>query len=64
MFGITEDPKTKRLRSGVDLEDIIDALLNGYIRQNKEDSIQFKTKKCSVSVNLKKDNLIQVNPLS
>lgn len=56
VFGTTEDPKTKRPRSGIDLEDIIDALLNGYIRQNKEDSIQFKTKKCSVSVNLKMGN--------
>lgn len=64
IFGTSEDPKTKRAREGVEIEDIKDALLNGTIRIRKTDpnSIKFVTDKCMVSINPNTGNLIQANP--
>lgn len=66
VFGTTEDPKTMRPRSGVELDDIKDAILHGQPILNKRDksSVKYKNDKCSVSVNPKTNQLIQVNPIS
>lgn len=60
VFGTTEDPKTKRPREGVSLEEIIDTLKNGKVRK-RVDSWRYIKDKCSVSVNQETGNLIQVN---
>lgn len=64
VFGTNEDPKTNRPRSGVEINDIKDALLNGSVRIRKSDpnSIKFITDKCMVSINPKTGVLIQTNP--
>lgn len=64
VIGTKEDPKTKRPRSGVEIEDIQQALLHGKIRTRKRDpdSIKFVTDKCIVSVNPNTGVLIQCNP--
>ncbi|WP_051196049.1 minor capsid protein [Clostridium paraputrificum] len=64
VFGTNEDPKTNRSRSGVEINDIKDALLNGSVRIRKSDpnSIKFITDKCMVSINPKTGVLIQTNP--
>lgn len=65
VFGTPNDPTHEnRSRSGVKLEDIIDALKNGKPKQNPKDntSVSFVTDKCSVAVNIKTGKLIQVNP--
>ena len=64
VFGTNEDPKTNRPRSGVEINDIKDALLNGSVRIRKSDpnSIKFITDKCMVSINPKTGLLIQTNP--
>ncbi|MDY4605407.1 minor capsid protein [Clostridium tertium] len=64
VFGTNEDPKTNRPRSGVEINDIKDALLNGSVRIRKSDpnSIKFITDKCMVSVNPNTGVLIQTNP--
>ena len=65
VFGTPNDPTHEnRSRSGVKLEDIIDALKNGKTKQNPKDntSVSFVTDKCSVAVNIKTGKLIQVNP--
>lgn len=64
VIGTMEDPKTKRSRSGVEIEDIQHALLHGEIRSRKRDpdSIKFVTDKCIVSVNPNTGILIQCNP--
>ncbi|GEM_PF-1874890 len=63
VFGTNEDPKTNRPRSGVEINDIKDALLNGSVRIRKSDpdSIKFITDKCLVSVNPNTGVLIQTN---
>ncbi len=63
VFGTNEDPKTNRPRSGVEINDIKDALLNGSVRIRKSDpnSIKFITDKCMVSINPKTGLLIQTN---
>lgn len=64
VIGTKEDPKTHRPRSGVDIEDIQDALLHGTprTRARDPDSIKYVTDKCVVSVNPKTGILIQCNP--
>lgn len=64
VIGTSEDPKTHRSRSGVDIEDIMDALLHGTprTRARDPDSIKYVTDKCIVSVNPKTGILIQCNP--
>lgn len=64
VIGTSEDPKTHRSRSGVDIEDIMDALLRGTprTRARDPDSIKYVTDKCIVSVNPKTGILIQCNP--
>lgn len=65
VFGTGNDPSHDGVsRSGVGLEEIIDALKNGTVKQNPKDatSVSFVTDKCSVSVNPITGNLIQVNP--
>lgn len=64
VFGTNADPKTNRPRSGVEISDIKDALLNGSVRIRESDpnSIKFITDKCMVSINPKTGVLIQTNP--
>lgn len=64
VIGTKEDQKTHRPRSGVSIEDIQDALLNGAVRVRERDpnSIKYVTDKCIVSLNPKTGNLIQCNP--
>lgn len=64
VIGTKEDPKTKRIRNGVEIEDIQYALLYGEIRTRKRDpdSVKFVTDKCIVSVNPNTGILIQCNP--
>ena len=64
VIGTKEDPKTHRPRSGVSIEDIQDALLNGEVKSRKRDpnSIKFVTDNCIVSVNPNTGILIQCNP--
>lgn len=64
VIGTKEDPKTHRPRSGVSIEDIQDALLNGTprIRERDPNSIKYVTDKCIVSVNPKTGILMQCNP--
>lgn len=64
VIGTKEDPKTNRPRSGVEIENIIEALLHGKQRENERDpdSIKFITDKCIVSVNPNTGILIQCNP--
>lgn len=64
VIGTKEDPKTHRPRSGVSIEDIQDALLNGEVKRRKRDpnSIKFVTDNCIVSVNPNTGILIQCNP--
>jgi SPP1 gp7 family putative phage head morphogenesis protein len=63
VFGTNADPKTNRPRSGVGINDIKDALLNGSVRIRKSDpnSIKFITDKCMVSINPNTGVLIQTN---
>lgn len=66
VFGTMSDPTHDNLsRSGVALEDIIDALKNGrcVINPKRSESISFITSKCLVSVNPQTGNLIQTNPM-
>lgn len=64
VIGTKEDPKTHRPRSGVDVEDIQNALRNGMSRTRSQDpdSIKYVTDKCIVSVNPGTGILIQCNP--
>lgn len=64
VFGTNADTQTNRPRSGVEISDIKDAILNGSIRIRKNDpnSIKFITDKCMVSVNPNTGVLIQTNP--
>lgn len=64
VLGTTEDPHTGRPRSGVEINNIKDAIQNGNIRtrKNDADSIKFITEKCIVSINPNTGLLIQVNP--
>ena len=64
VIGTKEDPKTHRPRSGVEIKDIQDALLNGTprVRESDPNSIKYVTDKCIVSVNPKTGILIQCNP--
>lgn len=73
VFGTISDPSHGGvLRSGVEIEDIIDALQNGTVRPHKEEkdkagnvirkSQAFFTQKCVVTVNPDTGILIQCNP--
>lgn len=65
VFGTISDPSHGGvMRTGVELEDIIDALKNGMvkIKSDYSTSVMYRTEKCSVSINPKTGNLIQVNP--
>lgn len=64
VFGTTEDPHTNRPRSGVAIDDIKEAILNGKvrIRKNDSDSIKLINDKCIVSINPNTGILIQTNP--
>lgn len=59
-----QDLKTNRPQSGVDIEDIKEALLKGTVRTSTRDpdSVKYITDKCIVSLNPKTGNLIQCNP--
>ncbi|MDY2848609.1 MAG: phage minor capsid protein, partial [Oscillospiraceae bacterium] len=74
VFGTKNDPTHGNFsRSGVDIDDIKDALLHGKIKEPKKeseskkakkpDSIVFFNDKCAVAVNPITGNLIQTNPL-
>lgn len=60
VFGTNEDPKTHKPRDGVTLEEIADTLKNGSSRK-REDSWRYIKDSCSVSINQRTGNLIQVN---
>lgn len=64
VIGTKEDPTAYRPRSGVSIDDIRDALINGETRSRARDpdSIKYVTDKCIVSVNPKTGILIQCNP--
>lgn len=64
VIGTMQDPKTNRPRSGVDIEDIKEALLKGTVRTSIRDpnSVKYVTDKCIVSLNPQTGNLIQCNP--
>lgn len=68
VIGTMEDPKTDKLRSGVSIEGILDALLNPIeIRQikvskNGSKSQKYVGKMATVSINPDKGVLIQCNP--
>ncbi len=62
VFGTTQDPKTGRSRSGVDIGAIIDALKNPVKIVPHGDSIQYRSTQCYVSINPKTGMLIQTNP--
>ena len=63
IFGTISDPSHGDVkRSGVELEDVADALKNGKIRKHKNGSLIYTTSKCSVSLNPETGNLIQVTP--
>lgn len=62
VFGTISDPSHgNRPRSGVELEDIKEALINGSVKL-KNNSFICVTDKCIVSINPETGNLIQVNP--
>lgn len=62
VFGTISDPSHDGvMRTGVELEDIADALKNGKVKSKAESCVYF-TEYCSVSVNHKSGNLIQVTP--
>lgn len=60
VFGTNDDPKTHKPRDGVTLEEIEDTLKNGRSRK-RNDSWQYIKDFCSVSINQRTGNLIQVN---
>lgn len=64
VFGTSNDPNTCRPRSGVELSDIKDTIVNGIIRTRKNDpeSIKLISEKCIVSINPNTGILIQTNP--
>lgn len=63
VFGTIADPSHgNRPRTGVELEEIADALKNGSVRQHKNGSYVYHTSVCSVSVNPDTGKLIQVTP--
>nr|DAV98844.1 MAG TPA: minor capsid protein [Caudoviricetes sp.] len=63
VFGTIADPSHgNRPRTGVELEEIADALKNGSVRQHKNGSYVYHTSECSVSVNPDTGKLIQVTP--
>lgn len=63
VFGTISDPSHgNRPRTGVELEEIADALKNGSVRQHKNGSYVYHTEECAVSVNPDTGNLIQVTP--
>ncbi len=62
VFGTTQDPKTGRPRSGVDIDVIIDALKNPVKIVPHGDSIQYRSAQCFVSINPQTGMLIQTNP--
>lgn len=70
VFGTKEDPKTMRSRNGVELDDTIDALLNGKFKPIKEErkengkvvkSQLFYNDTCAVSINPDTGIIIQCN---
>lgn len=63
VFGTKEDPKTHLPRTGVEFDDIKDALFNDKKPKfiSKKNSYIFKNQKCQVSLN-PNGNLIQTNP--
>lgn len=63
VFGTISDPAHEGAkRSGVELEDIAEALKNGSVRQHKNGSYIYKSHNCEVSLNPNTGNLIQVTP--
>ena len=66
VFGTNEDPDTKRSRSGVSLENIKDALINGKDSIDKKDEtvLRYTSNNCCVTLNKNTGTLIQVNPIS
>lgn len=63
VFGTISDPAHEGAkRSGVELENIAEALKNGSVRQHKNGSYIYKSHNCEVSLNPNTGNLIQVTP--
>ena len=63
VFGTISDPTHEGAkRSGVELENIAEALKNGSVRQHKNGSYIYKSHNCEVSLNPNTGNLIQVTP--
>ena len=67
MIGTRSDPITGHIRSGVEIEDVIDALLNGKVKKEKEDadgrlSQSFYNDICLVTINPTTGILVQCNP--
>ena len=63
VFGTISDPTHEGAkRSGVELEDIAEALKNGSVRQHKNGSYIYKSHNCEVSLKPNTGNLIQVTP--
>ena len=65
VFGTLDDPSHGGVkRTGVELDDVIDAVKNGkpVYKKNHNDSVTLVTDKCIVSINTETGNLIQVTP--
>lgn len=68
VIGTKEDPKTKRARSGVPVDDVVDALKNPLkiigdkSDEKKRPSVKYIGRNGTVSVNPTDGNLIQCNP--
>lgn len=68
VLGTKEDPKNKRPRSGVEVDEIIACITTGKARRIKKDSTGrtsqlICSESCAVSVNPENGTLIQCNPL-
>lgn len=68
VLGTKKDPKNKRPRSGVEVDEIIACITTGKPKHIKKDSDGrmsqlFCSKSCAVSINLESGILIQCNPL-
>ena len=68
VFGTSQDPHTGKPRTGVQLDDVLDCIVNGRARPTRtgEGAVRsqvFFTENCAVSVNPDTGVLIQCNPL-
>lgn len=68
VLGTKEDPKNKRPRSGVEVDEIVACVTAGKLRRVKKDSEGrmsqlFYSESCAVSINPESGILVQCNPL-